>query len=143
MVIFVWFWHLLDFDFIIWFWKCSFCFFKFLENFKKMGISVLFLCLVKFSCEAIWPWNSVCMECFYYIFNFICTEWTDNSIYFFLIQFQYVSENLSISPGGQSCWHIIVHSILLGIFLNISPVSIDISPSSFLMSFIWVLSPPF
>ena len=45
--------------------------FNILEKFKKDGYKFFFVCLLEFTCEAIWSWTFAGRECFYYIFSFI------------------------------------------------------------------------
>lgn len=50
----------------------------------------------------------------------------------------YVSRNLSFPLGCPICWHITVYSNLLLFFVPV--VSVVVSPLSFIIFFIWVLS---
>ena len=86
---FLFWWYLCLILVLRWWWlyKMSLgVFFTLLGKFKKDGCEC-FVCLVEFTCEAIWSRTFVCRECFYYIFNFISSDWSVPLICFFLIQF--------------------------------------------------------
>ena len=101
----------------------------------------LFEYLVQFSCESIWSWSFLCMECLDDIFNFISIDQSVQLIYFFLIQFWQaeVSRKFPFLLGCQICWHIIFHRVFLMVFC-ISVVSIVTSPFSFLILILWIFS---
>jgi len=110
------------------------------EKFKEDGYKFLFVCLVEFTCEAIWSWTFICRKCFYDMFNFISSDWSVQLIYFFLIHFwQPLSRNLSISSRLSNLLAYNCSAYSLMVFC-ISVVSVVTSPFSFLILFILVFS---
>ena len=81
----LWFWYQGDGHFIECLRECSLLF-HFLEELKKDQYK-FFVCLVEFSCEAIWSWTFVCREFFNYTFYFTSSDRSVQMICFFWIQF--------------------------------------------------------
>ena len=75
------------------------------------------------------------------IFSFISSDPFIQIIYFFLIQFRSAVSFQKVVHFFQvaKCWHIICACYSLTMFFRISIVSVEISPFSFLILFIWVL----
>ena len=101
-----------------------------LKRFKEDGYKFFFVCLVGFTCEAIWSWTFVCRECFYDIFNFVCSDQSVKLIYFFLIQFWQavlVSGKLFVSPrlSNLLAYNCSQYSFMV---FCISEISFEISP---------------
>ena len=93
--IFVWFWYLHGDDFR----EClgsapfSSVFWKFEKDQYKF-----FVCLVDFSCEAIWFWTFVCREILNYRLYSTSSDWSVQMIYFlFSFGGLYISRNLPVS----------------------------------------------
>ena len=84
--VFVWFWSQGDGGFIECLWECSLLF-SFLEEFETDWYKKFFVCLVEFTCEAIWSWTFVCREFLNYRFYFTSSDKFVQIICFFLIQF--------------------------------------------------------
>ena len=95
-----------------------------LEKFKEDAYKFLFVCLVEFTCEALWSWTFICSECFY-----DTSDWSVQLNYFFLIKFWKAVMSLESCPflrGCQIFWHAIVHSIL-SLFLYSCSICCDFS----------------
>ena len=82
-------WYQGDGGFIEFLWECTFLF-SLLEEFRKDWYKFFLVCLVEFTCEAIWPWTFVCKEFINYRFCFTSSCWPVQVIYFFLIQFCWI-----------------------------------------------------
>ena len=120
---FVWFWPQCDDSFIEWFEKYSLLL-KLLEEFEKNQY-MLFTCFIEFSSKVIWSWTFFCSNFFFfnywfYLFISFISSW-------FSFDGLYVSETSPFLLDCLICWHIMVHSIPLFVFL-ISAVSIVTSP---------------
>ena len=57
--VFVWFWYQGNGGLVEWIWEHSLLF-NFLEYFEENKYKFFFICLVEFSCKAIWSWIFVC-----------------------------------------------------------------------------------
>ena len=114
--IFVWLWFQGDVGFKECLCNYSF-FFNLLEKIKKDRYNFFFVCLVEFACEAIWSWTFFCRDCFYYVVNFISSNWSVQLIYFIFIHFWWAVCLQKVVHFVKASWHIIVHSILLQFFV--------------------------
>ena len=78
-----------------------------------MGVKFFFVCLIKFTCEAIWFWSFVCRD-----FLFLLYIQFHTLIGLFKLSISswlgcgglYVSQNLSFLLGCQICWHMVFYS---------------------------------
>ena len=68
---------------IEWVWE-SFFLCNFLNSFRRIGVNSL--CLVEFTCKAIWSWTFLWWEFLDYWSNFSTGNWSVPIFYFFLLQ---------------------------------------------------------
>ena len=137
-VLSVWFWYQGDGGFIECLWECSFLF-SLLEQFEKDQYK-FFVCLVDFSCEAIWFWTFVCREILNYRLYSTSSDWSVQMIYFlFSFGGLYISRNLPVSSRllNLLAYNCPQYSFMV---FCISVVLVVLSPLSFLILFIQVIS---
>ena len=96
--VFIWFWYKDYGDFIKCLWECSLLF-NLSQEFEKTEFFLV--CLVEFTCEAIWSWTFVCREFFIFIRDSVLLVVIDlfklSVSSWFSFGGLYVSEKLSIS----------------------------------------------
>ena len=88
------------------------------------------------------PWSFVCWEIFDNCFNFPCWLRACSGFVFLPVSVLVVCTSLGMHPFLSDClvcWPIVVHTMFLKI-VCISLVLVVISPLSFVILFIWILS---